>query len=71
MKIAALTSEQQEKEFLNIIVYTEMKRRGMTDKIIMLHYNIRYSSLKRFKRQNGLNGKGRGQWRHANDVSGS
>lgn len=45
------------KEFLNLIAYTEMLRRGMTDKQIILRHNIPYSKLHRFKKEHELMGK--------------
>ena len=48
------------REFLNIIAYSEMVRRGMTDKKIMLYYSITRKRLYRFKKENGLLGMERG-----------
>lgn len=58
--ITAESAQKQlsnEKEYLNIIAYTEMKRRGMTDKKIMLYYDIRPEALRKFKKQHNLIGK--------------
>lgn len=48
------------KEFLNLIAYSEMKRRGMSDKKIILYYSITRSQLEGFKTQHGLLGIKRG-----------
>lgn len=42
------------REFLNVIAYREMKRRGMTDQEIMLRYKISSSRLYKFKKEKGL-----------------
>lgn len=54
MKILELTQFEKEKEFLNIITYTEMKRRGMSDSKIVFYYDIRPFELVKFKRKNGF-----------------
>ena len=48
------------REFLNVIAYSEMVRRGMTDLKIMLHYDNTRVQLRKFKKEHGLNGMKRG-----------
>lgn len=42
------------REFLNIVAYSEIVRRGMTDKKIMLYYNVTRRQLGKFKKEKGL-----------------
>jgi len=49
------------REFLNMIVYSEMVSQGMTDKDIKLHYKIPSSQFYHFKKEHGLIGMKRGE----------
>lgn len=49
-----MSQSQWEKEFLNPIVYQELKRRRLTDKQIVLYYDIRDWVLYEFKKKHGF-----------------
>lgn len=51
-KPESMKQREWEKEFLNPIAYTELKRRGLTDRQIANFFGINYHAIVAFRKKN-------------------